>query len=120
MDRDAHTRRHLLMRELGDLGWDRGLTSLVALALHPIDDHHEPVPGFRRTLEQAIKPLAKRVKRARRGKVPLAEIQVEAYDTLSAYRELARTLGDPYYASRYDAALGLQSQPALPVATPCA
>lgn len=110
MDRDTHTRRHLLMRELGDLGWDRDLTSLVALALYPIDDHHEPVPGFRKTVDQAIKPLAKRVKRARRGKVPLAEIRVEAHRTLSAYRELARALGDPYYAWRYDAALGLQSR----------
>ena len=109
MHPDVHTRRHLLMRELSDLGWDRSLTSVVALALYPIDDHYEAVPDYESSVNKLAAPLAKRVKKARRGKGPVTEIRNEADIALRTYKELARSMGDHYYATRYDAALGLQA-----------
>lgn len=96
------TFRLALMLDGPERGWSDATSSLVALAVFPLDDQPQPSRSFEKVVRKSSRRHSKFFRKAADE-----EAASKATELLASYRALAIELGETYYAHRYDKALGL-------------
>ena len=83
---------------------DRGLSSrdaaAASLALHPLDDNAVPSREFETQVQKLSQQFAKRSRTA-----SPEQIASDSQAALAEYKQLAISLDETYYSTRYDIAL---------------
>jgi len=77
--------------------------AVAALALNPLDPAYKGDRRYEKTALKLSRQFGRRIKRE-----DSEEIVADARAMLAEYKRLAVIHGEPYYAQRYDRALGLE------------